>query len=236
MAMMNAAVVTSFDEPPHYQPFDVPQPAGDGEILVDVLAVGLHPRVRTGAAGAHYTSRGTLPMIPGVDGVGRRQDGTRIYFAAGRRRHRHDGRPGRRRRAARGRAARRHRRRQGRRRDEPGHVVVGGAAAPRTDRARPERPGARRDRERRRDGGPDRPTARRRTRGRRRTRSRAARRADRARRRRGRPADRRPGRHGPGARRGRGRGRHRHRLRSGASRPSAPSWRSWSRGRIAAAR
>ena len=83
MAMMNAAVVTSFDEPPHYQPFEVPQPAGDGEILVDVLAVGLHPRVRTGAAGAHYTSRGTLPMIPGVDGVGRRQDGRRIYFAAG---------------------------------------------------------------------------------------------------------------------------------------------------------
>ena len=83
MAMMNAAVVTSFDEPPHYQRFEVPQPAGDGEILVDVLAVGLHPRVRTGAAGAHYTSRRTLPMIPGVDGVGRRQDGRRVYFAAG---------------------------------------------------------------------------------------------------------------------------------------------------------
>ena len=83
MTMMNAAVVTSFDEPPHYQRFEVPQPAGDGEILVDVLAVGLHPRVRTGAAGAHYTSRRTLPMIPGVDGVGRRQDGRRVYFAAG---------------------------------------------------------------------------------------------------------------------------------------------------------
>ena len=82
MAMMNAAVVTSFDEPPHYQPFEVPQPADEAEILVDVLAVGLHPRVRTGAAGAHYTSRRTLPMIPGVDGVGRRQDGRRIYFAA----------------------------------------------------------------------------------------------------------------------------------------------------------
>jgi NADPH:quinone reductase-like Zn-dependent oxidoreductase len=83
MAMMNAAVVTSFDEPPHYQPFEVPQPADEAEILVDVLAVGLHPRVRTGAAGAHYTSRRTLPMIPGVDGVGRRRDGRRVYFAAG---------------------------------------------------------------------------------------------------------------------------------------------------------
>jgi NADPH:quinone reductase-like Zn-dependent oxidoreductase len=83
MAKMNAAVVTSFGEPPHYQQFEVPQPTGTEQILVDVLAVGLHPRVRSGAAGAHYTSTGTLPMIPGIDGVGRRPDGRRLYFAAG---------------------------------------------------------------------------------------------------------------------------------------------------------
>jgi NADPH:quinone reductase-like Zn-dependent oxidoreductase len=83
MATMHAAVVTSFDEPPHYQQFEVPQPTSAQEILVDVLAVGLHPRVRTGAAGAHYTSTGTLPIIPGIDGVGRRPDGRLIYFAAG---------------------------------------------------------------------------------------------------------------------------------------------------------
>ena len=82
MAKMNAAVVTSFGEPPHYQQFEVPQPTAGDEMLVDVLAVGLHPRVRTGAAGAHYTSTGTLPMIPGIDGVGRRPDGTRVYFVA----------------------------------------------------------------------------------------------------------------------------------------------------------
>ncbi len=80
MVKMNAAVVTSFDEPPHYQEFDVPQPTTDDEVLVDVLAVGLHPRTRTGAAGAHYTSTGKLPMIPGVDGVGQRPDGKKIYF------------------------------------------------------------------------------------------------------------------------------------------------------------
>jgi NADPH:quinone reductase-like Zn-dependent oxidoreductase len=79
---MNAAVVTSFDEPPHYQKFEVPQPSSSDELLVDVLAVGLHPRVRTGAAGRHYTSTGTLPMIPGVDGVAQRADGRRIYFVA----------------------------------------------------------------------------------------------------------------------------------------------------------
>jgi NADPH:quinone reductase-like Zn-dependent oxidoreductase len=82
MARMNAAVVTSFAEPPHYQPFEVPQPNAADEFIVDVLAVGLHPRVRSGAAGAHYTSSGTLPMIPGVDAVGQRPDGTRVYFAA----------------------------------------------------------------------------------------------------------------------------------------------------------
>jgi hypothetical protein len=69
MTSMNAAVVTSFAEPPHYQPFEVPVPSGD-EVLADVLAVGLHPRVRSGAAGHHYTSSGTLPMIPaGADEV-----------------------------------------------------------------------------------------------------------------------------------------------------------------------
>jgi NADPH:quinone reductase-like Zn-dependent oxidoreductase len=81
MTTVNAAVVTSFDQPPHYQQFELPQPTADAQ-PVDVLAVGLHPRVRTGAAGAHYTSTGRLPMIPGIDAVGRRPDGTRIYFVA----------------------------------------------------------------------------------------------------------------------------------------------------------
>jgi NADPH:quinone reductase-like Zn-dependent oxidoreductase len=82
MTTMHAAVVTSFDEPPHYQDIDVPVPSDDDHELVDVLAVGLHPRVRTDAAGRHYTSTGTLPMIPGVDGVGRLADGRRVYFVA----------------------------------------------------------------------------------------------------------------------------------------------------------
>jgi D-arabinose 1-dehydrogenase-like Zn-dependent alcohol dehydrogenase len=38
---MHAAVVTSFDQPPHYQEFDIPQPANDDEMIVDVLAAGL---------------------------------------------------------------------------------------------------------------------------------------------------------------------------------------------------
>ena len=79
---MHAAVVRSFDHPPRYETYDIPEPTGPEQTLVDVLAVGLHPRVRSGAAGRHYTSTGTLPMIPGVDGVGRLPDGQRVYFAA----------------------------------------------------------------------------------------------------------------------------------------------------------
>ncbi|GAA2637231.1 quinone oxidoreductase family protein [Paractinoplanes durhamensis] len=78
---MHAAVVTSFDEAPHYLPFEVPE-VQEGQVVLDVLAAGLHPRVRTGATGQHYTSSGTLPMIPGIDGVGRRADGTAVYFVA----------------------------------------------------------------------------------------------------------------------------------------------------------
>jgi NADPH:quinone reductase-like Zn-dependent oxidoreductase len=79
---MHAAVVRSFDHPPRYETYATPKPAGPDEVLVDVLAVGLHPRVRTGASGRHYTSTGTLPMIPGIDGVGRLPDGRRVYFAS----------------------------------------------------------------------------------------------------------------------------------------------------------
>jgi NADPH:quinone reductase-like Zn-dependent oxidoreductase len=82
MDQMNAAVVTSFDAPPHFATFDVPRPQHAEQMLVDVLAVGLHPRVRSGASGQHYTSTGTLPMIPGVDAVGRRADGRLLYFVS----------------------------------------------------------------------------------------------------------------------------------------------------------
>ena len=78
---MHAAVVRSFDRPPRYESYPTPTPDGPDQTLVDVLAVGLHPRVRSGAAGRHYTGTGTLPMIPGVDGVGRLPGGGLIYFA-----------------------------------------------------------------------------------------------------------------------------------------------------------
>jgi NADPH:quinone reductase-like Zn-dependent oxidoreductase len=76
---MHAAVVRSFDLPPQYEAFPTPEP-GEGDLLVRVLAAGLHPRVRSAAAGSHYTSTGELPLIPGIDGVGRTSDGELLYF------------------------------------------------------------------------------------------------------------------------------------------------------------
>jgi len=77
---MKAAVVSSFDSAPRYGEFAAPTAAGDGEMIVDVIAAGLHPRVRSQAAGSHYTSTGELPLVPGVDGVGRGPDGLLRYF------------------------------------------------------------------------------------------------------------------------------------------------------------
>lgn len=79
---MKAAVVSSFDHPPRYEDFPDPVAAGEHEAVVEVLAAGLHPRVRSGAAGTHYTSEGELPMVPGIDAVGRRDDGALVYFVA----------------------------------------------------------------------------------------------------------------------------------------------------------
>jgi NADPH:quinone reductase-like Zn-dependent oxidoreductase len=77
---MHAAVVTAFDKPPSYREVPTPTPQTPDEILIDVIAAGLHPRVRSQADGSHYTSSGDLPFVPGIDGVGRASDGTLRYF------------------------------------------------------------------------------------------------------------------------------------------------------------
>ncbi|WP_448061181.1 zinc-binding dehydrogenase [Cellulomonas hominis] len=76
---MKAAVVSSFDTAPRYEDFPAPVAGGD-EMVVDVLATGLHPRVRSQADGSHYTSTAELPLVPGIDGVGRGADGLLRYF------------------------------------------------------------------------------------------------------------------------------------------------------------
>jgi NADPH:quinone reductase-like Zn-dependent oxidoreductase len=77
---VHAAVVRTFDEAPRYEEFPDPMPANSDEELIEVLAAGLHPRVRSQANGSHYTSTEELPLVPGIDGVGRRADGSLVYF------------------------------------------------------------------------------------------------------------------------------------------------------------
>ena len=76
---MKAAVVTDFSQPPRYEDFPDPVATGEDEVVVEVLAAGLHPRVRSQAGGFHYTSTGELPLIPGIDAVVRDPAGRLRY-------------------------------------------------------------------------------------------------------------------------------------------------------------
>lgn len=80
---MKAAIVNAFEQSPHYEDFPEPTPK-NGEVCVLVTAVGLHPIVKAIASGSHYNADDVLPFIPGIDGVGRLEDGTRVYFGAAR--------------------------------------------------------------------------------------------------------------------------------------------------------
>jgi NADPH2:quinone reductase len=81
---MQAAVVNVLGEAPKYQSFPNPV-VQEGEVLIKVRAAGLHQIVKLVASGAHYSSGGGLPAVPGVDGVGELPDGRRVYFGGARR-------------------------------------------------------------------------------------------------------------------------------------------------------
>lgn len=80
---MKAAVVQVLGQAPQYQDFPEPAPQ-DNEVLVRVRAAGLHPIVKSLASGAHYSAKGEVPMVAGIDGVGTRPDGARVYFGGAR--------------------------------------------------------------------------------------------------------------------------------------------------------
>lgn len=76
---MKAAIVESYYHPPRFRDFDLPVPHKN-EVLVKVSAAALSQLVRIQSAGKHYI-RPQPPFIPGVDGVGQLEDGSRVYFA-----------------------------------------------------------------------------------------------------------------------------------------------------------
>lgn len=76
---MKAAVVERFDQSPRYRDFEEPVALED-EVMVTVQAAALSQLVRAQSSGKHYTSS-QPPFVPGADGVGRLDDGRRVYFA-----------------------------------------------------------------------------------------------------------------------------------------------------------
>jgi NADPH:quinone reductase-like Zn-dependent oxidoreductase len=76
---MKAAVLHEYDRPPIYDDFPDPTPTDD-ELLVHVAAAALHPVVKALGAGQHYSSKDGLPFVPGIDGTGRLDDGTSVFF------------------------------------------------------------------------------------------------------------------------------------------------------------
>ncbi|BCH52969.1 quinone oxidoreductase family protein [Agrobacterium vitis] len=77
---MKAAIVYGAKQTPLYGDFEEPV-AQTGETLITVSAAALSHLVKSRASGTHYSSSGSFPFVVGIDGVGRKENGERVYFA-----------------------------------------------------------------------------------------------------------------------------------------------------------
>jgi NADPH:quinone reductase-like Zn-dependent oxidoreductase len=81
---MNAAVLHAINQAPYFEQF--PEPiAEENEVIVHLRAAALKPVDKQMAAGTHYASPSEFPVVCGMDGVGRLEDGTRVFFGGARR-------------------------------------------------------------------------------------------------------------------------------------------------------
>lgn len=76
---MKAAIVLDAGRTPVYGDFAEPA-VSDGEVRVHVTAAALSNLVKGRASGTHYSASAEVPFVVGVDGVGRLDDGRRVYF------------------------------------------------------------------------------------------------------------------------------------------------------------
>src|SRR5271167_293482 len=76
---MKAAVVLGAGRAPVYAEFSEPEPAA-GEARIAVTAAAISQVVKSRASGQHYSSSDQFPFVVGIDGVGRLDDGRRVYF------------------------------------------------------------------------------------------------------------------------------------------------------------
>jgi NADPH2:quinone reductase len=78
MTMMKAIHITEFGGPEKMALIDIADPvAGDGEVLLDVLRIGIN-YADTHQVENSYLSAQTLPLIPGIEVVGRTPDGQKV--------------------------------------------------------------------------------------------------------------------------------------------------------------
>jgi NADPH:quinone reductase-like Zn-dependent oxidoreductase len=80
---MKAAVVREAGQPPVFSDFSEPQPEAD-EAIVTMVAAAVNPLTLSRAAGTHYSASTPPPFVVGTDGVGRTEEGTRVYVAQAR--------------------------------------------------------------------------------------------------------------------------------------------------------
>lgn len=76
--MMKAIQITEFGGPEKMSLIDIAEPVpAEGEVLLDVLSIGIN-YADTHQVENSYLSAQTLPLIPGIEVVGRTPDGTRV--------------------------------------------------------------------------------------------------------------------------------------------------------------
>lgn len=75
---MKAALVDAPGESARYGDFAEPGEQ-EGRQIVELVAAGIHPVVRSLASGRHYGTSGQWPLVPGVDGVVRSAQGVLAF-------------------------------------------------------------------------------------------------------------------------------------------------------------
>jgi NADPH:quinone reductase-like Zn-dependent oxidoreductase len=76
---VKAAIVVEAGQAPIYGDFTAPVSSA-GKSLIRVTAASISHVTKSRASGVHYSSGGSLPFIPGIDGTGVEEDGQRVYF------------------------------------------------------------------------------------------------------------------------------------------------------------
>ena len=76
---MKAAIVRQAGQTPVYADFPEPLPSA-GESRVTVTAAAISHVVKSRASGMHYSASEHFPFVVGIDGIGKLDDGRRVYF------------------------------------------------------------------------------------------------------------------------------------------------------------